>query len=483
MAMQASYPLRVEADLEPGLSRWLWLVKWFLAIPHFVVLGVLWVAFGVLTVVAFFAVLFTGRYPRPIFEFNVGVLRWTWRVSDYAFGVLGTDRYPPFALADVADYPAHLEVAYPDRLSRGLVLVKWFLAIPQLVIVGILAGGGSWVAWNVGQGNWALGGNLIGVLVVIAAVILAVTGTYPRPMFDLILGLNRWVLRVAAYVSLMTDQYPPLRLDMGGSEPGGTLTIPRPPGRGPAGTPPLPSRPDADRATSGWTGGRITAVVVGSLLALTSLGLLGGGGFLLWAVGTQRDAQGFYTTHLQRFTTDTYALTTSVDVTREWPAGWLALRGAGWFFGPGTAGTVRIRITAVDPSRPVFLGVAQTSEVAGYLDGAERARITNLTHPVYRNLSGGAPGAAPASRSFWVGSSTGPGTRTVTWHVGEGSWTIVAMNADGSQAVDVRADAGTRIPALPWIATGLLIGGVLFLVGAAFLIAVPIRRAGRQTRG
>jgi Domain of unknown function (DUF4389) len=243
MAATASFPVKVEADLDPGLSRWLWLVKWFLAIPHYIVLTFLWVAFGVLTVVAFFAILFTGRYPRSIFEFNVGVLRWSWRVADYSFGVLGTDRYPPFTLTEVPEYPAHLDVAYPERLSRGLVLVKWFLAIPHLIIVGVLAGGGSWFAWSVEHGNATVGANLIGLLACTAGLVLAVTGTYPRGLFDLILGLNRWVMRVVGYVGLMTDEYPPFRLDMGGSEPGGTLTIPRRPEAGPDASPPMPPAP------------------------------------------------------------------------------------------------------------------------------------------------------------------------------------------------------------------------------------------------
>ena len=212
----AAYPVRVDGTLDRHLSRWLWLVKWFLAIPHYVILAFLWLAFAVLSVVAFFAILFTGRYPRAIFDFNVGVLRWTWRVQYYSYAALATDRYPPFSPDDDPAYPARLQVEYPQRLSRGLVLVKWWLlAIPHYLVVGLFVGG-AYTVWH---------GGLIGVLVLIAAVIVAITGSYPEPVFDFVLGMNRWVLRVAAYAALMTDRYPPFQLDMGGTDPGSTLSL------------------------------------------------------------------------------------------------------------------------------------------------------------------------------------------------------------------------------------------------------------------
>ena len=225
MEERPAFPLRLEGRLDPQLSRWLWLVKWLLAIPHFIVLFFLWIAFVVLTIVAFFAILFTGRYPRGIFDFNVGVLRWTWRVSYYSYGALGTDRYPPFTLDEQPDYPATLAVAYPERLSRGLVLVKWWLlAIPQYILVGIFVGGAGSAAGEAqdhGGWHWWYGGGLIGVLVLFAGIALLFTARYPRGLFDFVLGLDRWVVRVAAYVFLMTDSYPPFRLDQGEDDSAG----------------------------------------------------------------------------------------------------------------------------------------------------------------------------------------------------------------------------------------------------------------------
>ncbi|WP_405064967.1 DUF4389 domain-containing protein [Kribbella sp. NBC_01510] len=154
-----------------------------------------------------------------------------------AYGALGTDRYPPFTLKEVEDYPAHLAVDYPGHLSRGLVLVKWWLlAIPHYIIVGIFVGGGAWAVNRSDNWQWTLsgGGGLVGILVAVSAVILAFTGAYPRSLYDFILGMNRWALRVAGYAALMTDVYPPFRLDQGGLDP--TLVVAAASGDGPAAT-------------------------------------------------------------------------------------------------------------------------------------------------------------------------------------------------------------------------------------------------------
>jgi hypothetical protein len=241
------YPVRVDAALDPQLSRWLWLVKWVLLIPHVVVLFFLWVAFLAVGLIAFFAILFTGRYPRSLFDFNVGVLRWSWRVHHYGYWALGTDRYPPFTLAEVPDYPAHLDVPYPERLSRGLIFVKWLLAIPHYLVLAVFVGGGLWLGSRAGDTDgWDdaanAGVSLVGLLVLIAAVVLVFTGRYPKPLYDFVMGMDRWALRVAAYTALMTDRYPPFRLDTGGTDPGTVPAgpVPPPPPGAPAGPPPAP---------------------------------------------------------------------------------------------------------------------------------------------------------------------------------------------------------------------------------------------------
>ena len=477
MAAAGVYPVRVDASLDARLSRWLWLVKWLLLIPHYVVLVLLWIAFVVLSAVAFFAILLTGVYPRPVFDFNVGVLRWTWRVQYYAIGAFGTDRYPPFTLADDPSYPAHLEVEYPRRLLRGLVLVKWWLlAIPQYIIVAVFTGGGLWAAWRTTDntsGNWP---GLIAILALIAAVVVLFTGRYPQQIFDFVVGLNRWVLRVAAYAALMTDAYPPFRLDMGGPDPA-TVTWPQPPAPSPApaspGTAtagPAGASPGGQR--TGWTAGRIVAVVAGSVLALCSLGLLAAGGTALWADTAAR--QGSYV-DLGSATYHTGGYAVASDTVE------LHAATSGWDAAHSLLGTVRIRATSTTGA-PVFIGVAPAPAAARYLAGVAHATVRGPAGtPGWIAQHSGAAAAAPPSRMhIWDAHAAGPGTRAIMWPVRGGEWMVVAMNANGSSPVNVHVDVAATLPALPWIAGGLLAGGIIILAAGVLLLVIPIRRVSRQ---
>jgi hypothetical protein len=487
-----TYPLRMESRLDSQLSRWLWLVKWLLLIPHFVVLFFLWIAFLLVSVVAFFAILFTGRYPRPLFDFNVGVLRWSWRVSYYGYSALGTDRYPPFALADVPGYPATLEVDYPDHLSRGLVLVKWWLlAIPHYIITAFFVGGGTWLAWRSDDWQWSWGGGgLVGVLVVIAAIVLAITGNYPRPLLDFVLGLDRWVLRVAAYAGLLTDTYPPFRLDMGEHDPGNLSTAdgtepvtspstptisPDPSGTGStavtAATVPPSSGPTAHHAR--WTTGRVISLVLGCLFALASVGLLVAGGALLFADRTMR-TDGYVTSDTKHIGSDGYAVVSDpinlhVGAGPDWPV----LR--------SILGDIRIRATSQTPGTAVFLGIARTADVDRYLRGVPHATVSDFG----RNVSstehpGTATPTPPTRQNFWTVQVTGTGMQKLTWAPSSGRWSLVAMNADGARRVTMQADAGATVPALTLVATTLLVLGALLLALGAVLIAIPVRRAARD---
>ena len=128
-------PVRVRSAIDAP-SRRLWLVKWcVLAVPHYPILIGLYLLYPLVTIAAGIAILFTGRYPRPLFDFNVGVLRWSWRLMNYRFPMNSTDKYPPFTLASVPDYPADLEVDYPESLTnRAVLLQRWLLGLPQIIL-------------------------------------------------------------------------------------------------------------------------------------------------------------------------------------------------------------------------------------------------------------------------------------------------------------------------------------------------------------
>ncbi|MFC1543098.1 DUF4389 domain-containing protein [Candidatus Neomarinimicrobiota bacterium] len=205
---EKSYPLNLTGELREIPSRALWLVKWLLLIPHFIILVFLWVAFVFATFFAFWAILFTSRYPESLFRFNVGVMRWTWRVMFYGYGALATDQYPPFSLEE-QDYPATLKVDYPEHLVPWMVLVKWALALPHYAILAVFIGGEIHPEDHVSEPC----GGLLWILVVIAALVLFFAGKYLQDILKLVVGISRWGFRVLAYVALMTDEYPPFRLE------------------------------------------------------------------------------------------------------------------------------------------------------------------------------------------------------------------------------------------------------------------------------
>ena len=475
------YPVQVDAAVEPSVSRGLWLVKWLLLIPHYVVLAFLWIAFCVVSVLAFFAILFTGRYPRGLFDFNVGVLRWSWRVHFYGYGALGTDRYPPFTLADVPDYPAHLEVPYPERLSRGLVLVKWWLlAIPHYLILAVFVGGGIWFGTRGGDGDgvwdttWGAGG-LVALLVLVAGIVVLFTGRYPRPLYDFVLGMDRWALRVAAYAGLMTDEYPPFRLDMGGPDPGSLPARPTPPP--PSGTPAAPpAAPQPGPAPHAWSAGRVVALVIGSVLLFAAAGTLIGGGTLLWADRSEREG-GYLWTPSADISTASHAITSDS----------FRLEGAGLDWAVDEVlGRARLEVTPADPDTEVFVGIARTSDATGYLQDVGYSRLDDLSFGWDEGRvagsrttehAGGAPDQPPGQAGIWVAESSGTGTQQLTWRPADGEWTVVVMRTDGGPGVDADVRAGATAPGLPWIAGGLLVTGAALLAVGGLLVGLAARRS------
>jgi multidrug transporter EmrE-like cation transporter len=444
--MSAPYPVSVEATLDRP-SRWLWLLKWLLLVPHYVVLPFLWVSYVVLTGIALVAIVVTGRYPRSIFDFNVGVLRWSWRVASYGYGALSTDRYPPFSLAPRFDYPVELDVDYPGRLSRGLALVKWWLlAIPHYLVVSLLVGGGGFALTGEELGGW----GLIGILVVVAGVLLLVTGRYPQPLFDLVLGLNRWVIRVVTYASLMTDAYPPFRLDQGAAEPAHDSSL----------------RPDRGRPRASWRVSQVIGVVASSLLLVVALGMLAGGLAARFVDATGRDADGFIVGTVVDVHSDGYAVIVE-DVESRAAHG----------LPDQLLGDVEIQAHA--EGDPVFVGVARAADVRAFLYGVEHTVVTEAPaepEPPYVVVHGGMKPIPPINAGIWIVSASGPGRQTFVMPPERGEWTLVVMRLDGDAPLDVDVSVGASTAWMDDLSYGLLAGGLVLLAVGGLGLLVGLRR-------
>ena len=191
-ASAGSYPVILDCERQEEYNRFLPLVKWLLALPHYLVLFVLFIAGFFAWIYAFFAVLFTGRYPRGVFDFLVGLARWSWNVTAYVY--LLTDKYPAFELKASPDSPAVFDVEYPETVNRWRPLVHWLLIIPFAIVAGLLT-------------------YVSGIVALIGVFVILFTKNLPEGMFKLILIPYRWYYRASIYAAFMVTRYPPFEWD------------------------------------------------------------------------------------------------------------------------------------------------------------------------------------------------------------------------------------------------------------------------------
>ncbi len=383
-------------------------------------------------------------------------------------------RLPVTDVLAAVNYPARLAIDYPEHQRRGFPLIGWWLAgIPQYLVAGVFIGGGA-AAWTWTDHSWQgpTYVGLISLLVFVSVIVLLFRGEYPRSIFDFVLGLNRWMLRAFAYAAVMTPVYPPFRVDGGENEPTGTFAVAAPAAApttaAPTAEPAAPPEAGAAvRRPERWGPGRVIALIVASLLALASFGLLAAGGTGIVLDQTQRDSSGYLMTSTDAYSTSTFAL-----VSGSYRGG----TSGDWFVNRDLIGTVKVRVSS---TRPVFIGIGPENAVNTYLSGVAYARGNSLTTPSsdFRTHPGGAPATPPGAQTFWSASSTGTGHQALTWKPQAGNWRIVLMNADGSAGVSSDVSIGAKIPHLLTIAiVAAGVGLVLLLIaGTGIYLAVRPR--------
>ena len=217
------------------------------------------------------------------------------------------------------------------------------------------------------------------------------------------------------------------------------------------------------------SGGRIASIVAGGVAAILAVGLIAAGAVLLWG-DSKKDDHGYLSTGKDRYAASTYALASdNLDVN---------LDGAGWIMDRGDLGKVRLAVES-SAGKPVFVGIARTSDVSDYLRSPSYTSVTDVDYSPfrasYRDHGGDRRPALPAEQAFWAASAHGSGTQTVAWDVQDGDWSIVVMNADGSRGVDTDISAGAKVPflgTLGWVALG---GALVLLMTAGTLLYLGLR--------
>ena len=217
---------------------------------------------------------------------------------------------------------------------------------------------------------------------------------------------------------------------------------------------------------------RIASFIAAGVIGLLSLGLLAGGGLMLWG-DAEKDEHGYVSTASERFATNTYALATEN----------LDIEGVDWILGRERWGKIRLEATAGGDER-LFVGIARTSDVNDYLRGTSHELVTDIDYAPfradYRELDGDAKPARPADQDIWAASAHGAGTQALTWEVEDGDWSVVVMNENASRGVDAGVKAGANLPFLPGAGWGSLAAGFGALAVAAGLAVLGVRGPRRR---
>ena len=231
--------------------------------------------------------------------------------------------------------------------------------------------------------------------------------------------------------------------------------------------------------SAGWPAGRVFSLIFGGFILLLAIGLIIGGGTILWSQSALTDQAGYMITPLTRLNVASYAIVEDkIDIPMN----------SGWMMNPSTSNIISLKISVTSNDQvPIFVGIAKQPQAQSYLNNVNIDKLVSYSWtssslndeaPVYETITGGAPSSLPTAQSFWVAKSSGAGTQSITWTPASGEYWVVVMNADGSKMVDVNAQVGARVTILRWVGWGLLIGGLLVaLAGVAAIYFGAIRRS------
>lgn len=217
--------------------------------------------------------------------------------------------------------------------------------------------------------------------------------------------------------------------------------------------------------------GKAILLIFGVIVLLVGVGLLFGGGFLVWADTALKDSEGFISTNTVQLERDSYAIVT--------PPADIDLKAA-WTWDLSELATIKVEGESRDPSKAIFMGIGDDLDVSTYLSGVNHDEITRFTiHPYtveYRNRPGNAEPSDPTAQTFWTASAHGAGTQALTWELEAGDWVLVLMNEDGSVGVDLDAAVGAKVPWIFGVGVGLLVGGVVVIAISVLMIYLAVRR-------